>query len=114
MFGNLNLIEIALIGAAVYFGVTKQDKISNKWQIAIIAAVVLLVFFMGGGTSSPLGSFFGITIGGINITLILIVGAVLYFAYRKGEQGDVKNNNILWLVLGGIFLLSSFSSSSTL
>lgn len=111
MLGNLSLIEILLIGAVGYFAIAKNSPVNSKWGAIIIAAAVLLIFVFGGGQSSPLSGV-GVTLGGMNITLLLIIGAVIYFIIKRNQEGG--KTNVLWIVLGGILLLSSFQGTSNL
>jgi len=101
---NLSLIEILVIGAAAYFGFAKNSVIDQKWGVLIVAAAILLIFFFGGATDSPLSGF-GITAGGVNFTFVLIVGAILYFIYKRAQTGS--STTPLWLVLAGVMLLSA-------
>lgn len=111
MLSNLGIVEILLLAAVAYFAFSKNNQMDNKWSIMIVAAVVGLVFLFGGAQSSVLQGL-GITVGGSNITLLIIVGAVLYFMNKQSNNGG--NVKPLWLVLGGILLLSSLQSSGTL
>jgi len=105
---NLSLIEILLIGACVYFGIAK-NSVSQKYGVMIVAAVILLIFLLGGAQDSPLTGF-GITLASVNFTFLLIVGALLYFIYQRGRKGE--STQVLWFVTAGVMTLTALQNSN--
>lgn len=112
MLANLNFIEILLVGAAVYFGITAKNgnaPFSQTTAVIIMTAILLLIGLFGGDGDSPFGSVFGITIAGGNWTFLLICGAILYSIYSFAKKG--KDTMYLWFGLAATFLLSGLMQS---
>lgn len=111
---NIGIIEIIMLAALAYAAFSKKlPKDTRNILMISLGALFLIIFLQGGGSTS--GTPLSMMVGGMNLTNLLIVGAVAFYLINNKDESSTKMGSFKPIMIGLLiyFFFSAASSSST-
>lgn len=111
---NIGFIEIIMLAALAFAAFSKNIAKDKRNMLMIgIGVLFLIIFLQGGGSTS--GTPLSMMIGGMNLTNLLILGAVAFYLIRNKDDSSSQLASFKPIMVGLLiyFFFSAASSPST-